>query len=288
MRNLKSLIKITVRCMLALIPISISYKFIRFIPQLRYYLPNGRILLMDTFLDDVSVQIDTTYPIEREMLTGVYDVETMHVIKKFVKAGDYCMDIGANVGALTLFLAKTVGSTGKVYAFEPGPPTFERLKLNLGLNPALAQVIFPINVGVSDTPGFLMWDEDIHNRGNAGLLGKKGTRVEVDTIDSIVATHMIHQVNFVKIDIEGMELEALRGGVRTWMQLKPVIYFESLEAFRSVRKFDIYGEIETLFAEIGYKLYNYDERNGIKPTSSSFLSNNTLAIHDDRLSQFCV
>ena len=89
------------------------------------------------------------------MLSGEYDPETAHVMRTFVEPGDVCIDVGANVGAHVLLLAKLVAPTGRIYAFEPGPPIFERLKTNLALNPGLSGVVTPERLGISDTEGKL-------------------------------------------------------------------------------------------------------------------------------------
>lgn len=83
-------------------------------------------------------------------------------------------------------MAKIVRS-GTVIAIEPGPPTCERLRANLRLNPDLEKNVRIFQVGLADKSGSLMWSEDQSNRGNAGLLDGVGIPVEVVTLDSIIA-----------------------------------------------------------------------------------------------------
>src|SRR6266436_7021968 len=70
-------------------------------------------------------------------LLGAFERSTVATLRALVKAGDVVLDIGANIGAHTLGLAKNVGAAGKVYAFEPADFAFQKLLRNLALNPAL-------------------------------------------------------------------------------------------------------------------------------------------------------
>src|SRR5207302_1909451 len=123
---------------------------------------------------------------------------TIGIIERFVRAGDVCFDIGANVGAITFALAQRAGARGRVFAFEPGPPTFQRLKKNLALNPRLRDVVTPIPRGVGEKSGLLCWEECADNRGNAEL-GGDGIEIEVTTVDDFVTSNNVPRVDFIKI-----------------------------------------------------------------------------------------
>jgi len=117
-----------------------------------------------------------------------------------------------------------------------------------------------LHMGVSDSPGTLHWAEDPNNRGNAGMLNPEGEAVSVVTMDGLYRDGVIPGADFIKIDIEGMELEALRGATELIRQQRPVIYFETLEPFRAVRGFDVFGEICALFHSLNYDLWGVDDK----------------------------
>ncbi|MGB3242341.1 MAG: FkbM family methyltransferase, partial [Candidatus Omnitrophota bacterium] len=119
-------------------------------PALLPYIPENRKFVFRKYLGDISVNIDTVYKIEREMFTGSYEKETLYVINKYVKSGDTCFDIGANVGPVSFALAKKAGSDGRVFAFEPGGFLFQRLTDNIKLNPSYAEIIKAYKIGFSD------------------------------------------------------------------------------------------------------------------------------------------
>ncbi|CAD5373366.1 FkbM family methyltransferase [Rubrivivax sp. A210] len=218
----------------------------------RHFAQPGTTFVFGRYLGKLSVLIDTVYPIELEMLTGRYDRDSSSLIERLLQKDWINIDVGANVGALTLLMA-TMAPEGRVIAIEPGPSTCARLRQNLALNGAIASLVDVFQVGVSNVPGVLFWGEDENNKGNAGLLGKEGTAVEVTTIDEIVQRLELKRVDFVKIDVEGMEYEVIAGSLRSIEKFRPIFYYETLEAFRSLRGFDLYGKVYALLNDAGYR-----------------------------------
>ncbi len=241
----------------------------------------GKPFIFKKYLGEYSVWIDRTFPIECEMCSAGFEKVTMEIIRRFVRRGDTCVDVGANVGAVTFALAQRAGSAGRVFSFEPGPPTFERLKNNLALNPQLHATITPIRRGLADLPGTLHWQECAHNRGNAEL-GDSGVAVEVTTLDTFAASSHFPRLDFLKIDVEGMEFEVLKGAQATLQQFHPVIYFETMYEFEKRRGFDVFTSIENFLAELGYALFAPHAGGGLKRTDSRHLATNTLALPEHR------
>ena len=254
----------------------------RLFPQLRRYLPHGREIAVDDYLGELRVVLDMTYPIEREMLVNWYEPDAVAVIDALVGEGDVCVDIGANVGALTLAMARRVGASGKVYAFEPGPLTYPRLTRNLELNPSIRGRVVPLQLGVADTPGTLYWNEEPDNRGNATLLRPSGAPVRVVSIDGFFADTPVQRLRFVKIDVEGMEYEVLSGGRSTWRAHQPLIYFETLRDFESARGLPLFDRIEVLLRELGYALFRVDAERRLRAVTASTVEMYTLAVPSTR------
>jgi FkbM family methyltransferase len=243
-----------------------------------HLLPPGRPFRTNQFLGNLTVECDCTYPIEREILQkNVWDKDAVEVIQQHVKAGDICMDVGANMGSLSLAMAKQTGPAGKVYSFEPGPVLAGRFRRNLELNPKFKNVIILSEIGLSDKPGRLFYNEDAQNRGNGGLLGTSGQSVEVITVDEFARRTGLERLNFVKIDVEGMELEVLKGGLETWKRFHPVLFFETIQEFEAHLKKPIFQEIETMLKDIGYCLYKYVEGR-LVPAASSDFGHDTIAL----------
>lgn len=262
-----------------LIPFSLKLFLTQQDRRLRFLISPGKELVFDKYLGDLKVNVNTLYSIEVEMLTGAYDLKTSAIIKKFVNEDDIVIDVGANVGALTLLMAK-VAYRGRVIAIEPGPPIFSRLKDNIKLNSEIDRVVEIYQLGISDYTGALFWNEDPNVAGNAGLLGSNGHSVKVETLDSIVETCALGKLDFIKIDVEGMEYEVIKGGISSIAKYQPLIYFETLDSFRKIRGFDLYGKIYEMLQAIGYQHFRVLPDGEIEKIDNlnSLRSPNTLAI----------
>jgi FkbM family methyltransferase len=270
---------------LEILPISLTLFLAGIDKRLRFLLPPNKEIKFSKYLGDTRVSVNTIYPVELEMLTGEYDRLSCSIIRRFLAEDAFAVDVGANVGALTLLMAKIVRS-GQVIAIEPGPLICERLRSNLRLNPNLEKKVRVFQVGLADKAGSLMWSEDQSNRGNAGLLGGVGSPVEVVTLDSIIASIGTERLDFIKIDVEGMEYEVIVGASDSIQKYRPVIYYETLEPFRAYRGFDIYGKIYNRLHELGYQHYFVLAKGKLVKADSLdvLLSANTLAIPGEKAS----
>lgn len=268
-------------------PLFISIFLSRIDRRFRFLVPLEKEFIYTKYLDSKKVHINTTYPIEVAMLTGIYDPDTSAIIKRFVRQDSVVIDVGANVGALTLLMAQ-VANNGKVLAIEPGKTTCSRLRHNVSLNPELQNVVEIHQVGVSDKKGELFWKEDENNRGNAGLLEHEGEIVSVDTLDHIVDSAGLVKIDFLKIDVEGMEYEVIKGGMASIIKYRPLIYYETLEPFRDFRGFDIYGEIFNMLHGLEYQHFAVLPKGEIVMINNLDVlrSANVLAIPKERVSKF--
>jgi FkbM family methyltransferase len=282
---MKKVIKIFFRSILNFLPDSILPWFLSSVPHANALLPDGKQILFNKYLGDLCVRVNTTYPIEREMLSGSYDPLTQFVISTLVREGDNCLDIGANVGAISLSIAKATGHTGRVFAFEPGPELFARLVENLRLNPVISRIITPVQLGLGEKEGNLFWHEHPNHCGNADLSEKQTPQsisVKVTTVDNYFSNMNFTKIDFVKIDVESMEFEVIKGGIATWRKFRPVIYYETLRAFEEYRTIPVFKLIEQLLSSEGYTFFKIDNCNKITPTAYPNLSDNTLAVPHEK------
>jgi FkbM family methyltransferase len=168
-------------------------------------------------------------------LLGAFEPRTVRLYERFVKPGDVVLDIGANIGAHTLPLARLVGDKGRVIAFEPTDYAMQKLLANIALNPSLAQRIEAHQVmlvaGSGDaleTGLYSSWPlvarGNVHKKHQGRLMATTGATSS--TLDQWVKTCHVDKVDFVKLDVDGHEYSVLAGGIRTLGQYKPIILME--------------------------------------------------------------
>lgn len=237
-----------------LIPTSIRSLLITHFKSLTFLAPNKdhRICFDSAFYGKVCFTLNPAYRIERIiMYEHFYDRKTLLYIKRLIRKGDIIVDIGANIGSMTIPLAYHAGPSGKVFAFEPGPIFFDRLAENIIENPQLSDCVECINLGLSEATGFMYY-----NRRNAVLSNRKnGLKVSVTTLDEFLKNKLSQKLDFIKIDVEGMELEVIRGALDIINNFKPIILLETL-----VKK-DTHGKIKrilNLLRNFSYEFFEID------------------------------
>jgi FkbM family methyltransferase len=173
--------------------------------------------------------------VERELIfDGAFEPETLAAFRSLLSPGMTVLDVGANIGLFTLVAAGRVGPLGRVHAFEPTPCLAAHVRGTLALN-GLGNV--EVNeAAVSDRAGEAVlhvaqadnFGENTILPGAADAPGTAGLRVPTVTLDGYAERHCPGGVDVVKIDIEGAEPLALRGGRRLFSGGRaPVVIVEA-------------------------------------------------------------
>ncbi|HYC71339.1 MAG TPA: FkbM family methyltransferase [Opitutaceae bacterium] len=130
-----------------------------------------------------------------------------------VRPGMHVADVGANIGLYTLHLARLVGPAGRVYAFEPDPLMLGALRENLAANGAAQAEVFPCAAGGGS--GQALLQRNALNSGDNRLGADTGTgwHADRDTVPVRALDEALRgrRVDFIKMDVQGWEGEALRG-----------------------------------------------------------------------------
>ena len=154
-----------------------------------------------------------SYPPIR-MATGRYEVETTRLFERLLKPGMVVVDVGAHVGYFSLVAARQVGSTGRVYSFEPEPTNHSLLLQNIELNEY--QQVVPVNKALSDRVGSATLIVTALDSGRNSMypidMPTKGTlEIETTTADAFLEELGWPEIDLVKIDVEGAEADVLNG-----------------------------------------------------------------------------
>ncbi len=179
----------------------------------------------------------------------VKDIERYEKYYK-VKINDIVIDAGANEGALSVVYSQKIGNRGKVFAFEPDSINVEMLKSNLSLNKKYSNI---------DLVEMGLWNKkDIIDFFEAGSVGssvfyedKKSKKVAIQTIsiDNFMSLQKINHLNFVKMDIEGAEIEALEGAIKSIDKYKPDF---AIASYHIINNKPTYIAVEDFFRKIDY------------------------------------
>jgi FkbM family methyltransferase len=148
--------------------------------------------------------------------------------------GGLAIDVGANIGAHTLPLARAIGAAGHVIAIEPTAASFARLLRNCGLNTELTARITPIQAAVGAPGGQLQsayysrWPLEPGQCDHPVLLGaaQSTANAKFFTLDELVGRITTRPVTLIKIDVDGDELDVLSGAVAIIERDRPVVVFE--------------------------------------------------------------
>jgi FkbM family methyltransferase len=169
--------------------------------------------------------------LERSLyLEGIYEAGTLDVLRRILRTGDTFLDVGANIGLMTLAASRWAGRDGRVYAFEPVPETYDLLRRNLEINGSAN--VHARCLALGSTSGTArVYERPEVNRGAASLVRPENPtrdhRVEVGTLDEFLHGEGVEDVRAVKADVEGWELEVLRGGRRLFSRVgAPILIIE--------------------------------------------------------------
>jgi len=167
---------------------------------------------------------------------GEFSEGEVSVLRSALGPGGVAVDVGANIGALTVPMAALVGSSGMVVAFEPQRVVFQLLCANLALNGI--HNVQALNAAAGSAPGVIEVPAlDYEDHGNFGgitlagglapqpavTLASPPDRVPVRPIDELA----LKRLDFLKIDVEGMEADVIAGAESTLARCRPTLLVEN-------------------------------------------------------------
>lgn len=194
---------------------------------------------------DLSVARKAYAQLRREGQLGLISEEIIqHIYELFVREGDVVVDGGAAVGRHTAPLARRVGASGRVLAFEPVPSHRESLERKVQADAIAGRVLVRMEA-LSDAAGESEFVTVEGRPGFSGLkdawapasLGRTKGRHPTTTIDAALSSLGDRTVTFVKLDLEGGEFNALRGARDTLRRRRPLVAME----FARFRAAQLYG-----------------------------------------------
>ena len=182
----------------------------------------------------------------------------------YLQPGDTVIDIGANIGSLTLAASVQVGEQGHVYAIEPHPQVFQYLNSNITLNKR--SNITAMNFALSNEPGELCFSNMRSDDCN-GVVADSSLKVKSETLD-LVMGNRLQRIALLKIDVEGFEKFVFEGA-QDVLSVTDCVYFEAWD-----QHFEKYGystnDVLELLRCAGFGIFRLSSEDRVLPVPTDF------------------
>jgi len=190
----------------------------------------------------------TTYVLLEQ---GDWFEDEIHFVRDFVRPGMTVVDIGANFGIYTLAMAKNLGDSGRIWSFEPASTTAAFLAGSIEDNDL--NNVHLVNAGLSDRLGsatlYLSRNSEMNSLTRHSSSGERTETVPLLTLDRCREDYGWEDIDFIKLDAEGEEVNILRGGERLLADFSPIIMAEHKHG-RTINT-----ELIGAFEAFGYRPY---------------------------------
>jgi FkbM family methyltransferase len=182
-----------------------------------------------------------------------YELGVLETLDLLLRPGDRFVDIGANIGMITLHARSLVGDRGRIDCFEPNPDCVAAIRANLALNAITNVVVHPCGLGDRAGPMTLHFASE--HSGTATLADTGDDTVRAFSVDVEVGDEALQELpRVIKIDVEGFELQVLRGLRRTLADAAPFVITEVIES-QLARAGAGTSDLVELFAGHGYRAF---------------------------------
>jgi len=260
----------------------ITERFFRRLPDFRGKRRVGRVLFASHLLhakdEEIQGRYGCTYKLPNLQesvaydifVNGIYEKETHKFLHDRIDSNGIFLDLGANIGAITIPLCTTRADI-KVFAVEAAPWIYEYLSGNVRKN-ELSTRVTCINKALTDISGQQLPFYSPQGKFGKGSLSpvftQTATIVETITVSDLIAQHDIQKVSLIKIDIEGFELLAFKGAADLLSGSDaPDILFEFVDWAEERAGLEP-GSAQKFLLHCGYRLYAFDERDELKQMDS--------------------
>jgi len=188
------------------------------------------------------------------------DYQDIYFLKNLIKPGDHCIDIGAHLGYFTFELSRLAGTQGHVYAIEPMSKFFNTIK-NIAAHKKLKNITLFQNAMGADTEWVEMGIPQLNNVKKFAYARVKSTHSYLDYVESEKVKNVqgdelfrsLTRLDFIKCDVEGLELAVFESFLAIIGKFKPVILCELEEAKKRQSLLD-------LFSGFDYALYYLENK----------------------------
>jgi FkbM family methyltransferase len=244
-----------------------------------------------------GTMVDVTLGNDQSMclyVSGSFEPNEFVFLRGLLSPGMVAIDVGANEGLYTLFVAARVGPTGRAVAVEPSSRERATLQHNVDINrlanvtvvdSALGAALGKANLQIAsgehtghNTLGSFVYDE---------VVAADSEMVTVETLDGLIERLALTRVDFVKVDVEGAETSVLRGAGNVLRRLRPLLLLEANEQALQAQGTSSAALVGMLKAEFRYEVLVFSETTGRVEVlrDGGALSSNIVAAPAERVGE---
>ncbi len=196
--------------------------------------------------------------------------------RAYLQTGDVVIDVGANIGFLTLLSSTLVGQTGKVYAFEPCQKVYKYLQGNIALNNIANLETFNVALD-NENKTVLLSNNQRKDDHNFIVSGAAGLKVPMKRLDSIGIEQ--DPVALMKIDVEGYEKFVIEGTTQLLQKIQ-CIYFETVDSIAARFGYNS-SDLLGILIDNGFQILEVQDNKArtVLP-DSEWTSSNLVAVRD--------
>jgi FkbM family methyltransferase len=237
-------------------------------------------LVKDTGFGRIIVPFDW---IGHNIYLDNYEQAEINIYRQLLARDSTVIDVGANIGFSTL-LFSDICRNGFVYSFEPSVREYVLLSRNVELNERKNVSVIRQALGSSRMDEILYTHDQ--NSGMNSIVhadhALASEKIHVDSLDNFVTAQAIPRIDLIKIDVEGYELQVLKGAARVIDQHKPLVCFESWASHQKPYDEHATGEL-ALLTDAEYEIFQFREARLMKLVQGDVVQSvNLMAIHKRR------
>lgn len=226
------------------------------------------------------------------IFTGEYSSDEVRLLASLCSTDQVVIEVGANIGAISVPLARHLaGLGGKLYCYEPQRTVFNILCANMALN-GIENIVLK-DIGIAEACGTSFYENPVYSKlGNFGDVSlsesfskeptSRTVRTSVSTLDEELKDEL-GSIGLIKIDVQGMELNVLKGAEKTIDKHRPILYFENdiqeksmlLLDFVKNRNYDMFWHFPPIVTDNNYFGYELSD-------SEKLVSINVLAVPSEK------
>lgn len=176
-------------------------------------------------VEGMTFDLDLGEMIDVGLFLQQYERDVVAVVERVTEPGWTVLDIGANIGAHTLRFSRLVGTTGRVFAFEPMDYAFSKLSRNLLLNEAGNTRAFKL--ALSDHNADACPVDFRSSWATSGERRRETSSVDLRKLDDWFLEHRLSRLDLIKLDVDGHEWQVLKGGLMSIERYRPILLIEA-------------------------------------------------------------